>query len=364
MKTNPRKIMRIIIGIFLTIILGCSLLTIVVDPYFHFHAPLPVMNYPLNNERYQNYGIARNFEYDALIVGTSMTEYFKPSQFDELFGVRSVKLPLSGGSQLEINEELQFAFDHNSGIRYVIRGIDLFRAFDSKDSRDYPAEDYPTYLYDDKLINDISYLLNREVFFKATLSVIIRTIIGKPGDSLDSYMNHSNDYVYGPEGLQQTYNRVEKEYGCNTDITDEEYTRIHDNIYENVIKITEEHPDTVFYIYITPYSILFYDYLDRNGELDRIQKAERYILSLLTAHDNIRVFSFYTEEKIICDLNYYRDMSHHSEAVNSQILLWLKEGYDELTSDNYNDYCDKVWNMYHSYDYDSLFEKDGVTLVK
>ena len=364
MEKKAKKVFVIMISVLLLIILPVGIITAVIDPYFHFHKPIEGLNYPLNNERYQNYGIARNYDYDAVIVGTSMSEYFKPSEFDELFGVKSVKLPLSGGSQLEINEELNFVFSHHSNVRYVIRGIDLFRAFDSKDSRDYPAEDYPTYLYDDNPINDIRYVLNKDVFFKATASVVYRSLTGEPGDTLDSYMNWSDSYTYGPDGLNETYNRVAKETEFDTEITAEEYERIHDNIYENVIKIAEENPSTEFYMYISPYSILFFDYVDRSGGLDRIQKAERYILSLLTGYDNIHVFSFYTDTDMICDLYNYRDMSHHSEAVNTQILKWLKEGHGELTADDYNDYCDMVWYFYHSYDYDRLFEDDGVTLRK
>ena len=48
---------------------------IATDPFFHFHAPnTDAYFYPLNNQRSQNDGISRNFEYEGLITGTSMTE--------------------------------------------------------------------------------------------------------------------------------------------------------------------------------------------------------------------------------------------------------------------------------------------------
>ena len=59
--------------------------TIIIDPYFHYHKPLATLEYPIYNERYQNNGIAKNFEYNAIITGTSMTENFKTSEFDYLF---------------------------------------------------------------------------------------------------------------------------------------------------------------------------------------------------------------------------------------------------------------------------------------
>ena len=75
----------------------------VIDPYFHYHKPF-FSYFKLDNQRYQNDGIAKNFDYDAIITGTSMTENFKTSEFDELFNVKSVKMSFSGGSFKEINE--------------------------------------------------------------------------------------------------------------------------------------------------------------------------------------------------------------------------------------------------------------------
>lgn len=39
----------------------------------------------------------RNFEYDAIIIGTSMTENFKTSEADALFAASFIKVPFSGG---------------------------------------------------------------------------------------------------------------------------------------------------------------------------------------------------------------------------------------------------------------------------
>ena len=46
-------------------------ITAYIDPLFHYHAPLEKYSYPLNDERYQNDGIVKHFEYDAIITGSS-----------------------------------------------------------------------------------------------------------------------------------------------------------------------------------------------------------------------------------------------------------------------------------------------------
>ena len=56
-----------------TVILMIAVAAVVVfvDPFFHYHAPVEGISYILDNERYQNDGIVRNYEYDCLITGTS-----------------------------------------------------------------------------------------------------------------------------------------------------------------------------------------------------------------------------------------------------------------------------------------------------
>ena len=81
---------RTIIGI-LGIMIFVVLLQIIVDPYFHYHKP--ITKYRLNDERYINDGIARHFDYNAIITGNSLCQNFSTSQYDELFGTNSVKLP-------------------------------------------------------------------------------------------------------------------------------------------------------------------------------------------------------------------------------------------------------------------------------
>lgn len=82
---------------FIAVLLLIAAITIYVDPFFHYHAPLADWAYTIDDERYQNDGITRNFAYNGIITGTSMTENFKTSEADELFHAKFVKVPFSGG---------------------------------------------------------------------------------------------------------------------------------------------------------------------------------------------------------------------------------------------------------------------------
>ena len=107
MKNNSKKW---VIGLLVSFVFILGILggfVAVVDPYFHYHAPQSFVKYELNNERYQNNGVVKHFEYDAIITGSSMTQCFKPSELNELFSVNAIKAPFSGGSYKEVNDNLK-----------------------------------------------------------------------------------------------------------------------------------------------------------------------------------------------------------------------------------------------------------------
>lgn len=120
-----------------------------VDPFFHYHQPnTKGYYYRLNNQRSQNNGILKHFDYNAVITGTSMTENFKTSEMDKLFGTNSVKVPYSGGSYKEINDSLKHALSNNPALKTILRGLDMSRFLDDKDDMRYDLGEYPVYLYD------------------------------------------------------------------------------------------------------------------------------------------------------------------------------------------------------------------------
>lgn len=329
--------------------------TAFIDPYFHYHAPLDFVKYELKLERYQNNGIVKHFDYDAIITGSSMTQCFNASELNTLFGMNSVKVPFSGGSYKEVNDNLIVATNYNSDIKMIVRGLDANRFFDDKDDMDYT--EYPDYLYDDSVWNDASYLFNKSILLTAVQNLHGYMATKSNHLSFDEYVNWSNYSTYGKAAVDATYNPEAVELVEEMlPITEEEYARMDANIEQNITRLAEENPDIEFYLYFTPYSIYYFDFWNRTGQLERQLMAEKYFIEKLLAYENIHVFSFFTEFETICNLDYYKDIAHHGGALNSQILQWMSEGKHELTYDNYEEYCKEEWDFYMNFDYDALFE--------
>lgn len=329
---------------------------IIVDPYFHFHKPLESLEYPMSSgdQRYLNDGILRHFEYDALIIGSSMTENFKTSQLDELFGVNSIKICNAGDTYYNIKTNIEKAIEEQGNIKIVVTSLDISRLCDEPTFMRTDMGDYPTYLYDDNIFNDVEYVLNKDVLLEKIYKVVQYTRAGNKTPTFDEYCNWQNNSVFGKEAVLSGYERREK---TPADLTaqEEQQTNITPNIMQNIVILAQENPDTEFYLFFPPYSIYYWDSIDRYSavewQIDNMKIATELILEC----DNIHVYSFFEEHEMLSDLSNYKDMVHYSEVYNEQILEWMANGEHELTKENYEQYFDDMKQFYCNYDYDSLF---------
>ncbi len=347
---SRRWVLSLIVGYFLLLCIIAGAV-IIVDPYFHFHAPIDGISYVMEDEQYMVNGITKNFDYDTVITGSSTTRCFSTALIDKLYDTRSVRLTLSGESFKGVNDNLQAAIDTHPDLKFVIREIGTLWFVTDEN---YMGQDsYPEYLYDSDLWNDVYYIFNGDVLCNKVFPEIMRTINREPARNFDSYLSNAGT---GKEIVLSKYKRPLKDEK-DIDGTEEMMSALDRNLQKNVIGIIEENPDITFYLFFPPYSICWWDSLNQNGEgvlLRRIQ-MEKYAIEKLIPYENVRLFSFFTDYDGICDLDNYVDEVHYTESMSTQMLKWMKAGEYELTEDNYEEYISNITEFYCNYDYDSLF---------
>ena len=354
-KTDAEQWAKTFLAVVLAFLMLVSLFVFVVDPYFHYRKPLPHINYELKYSNYINNGMLRHFDYDAVIIGTSMCQNFKPSEMNDLFLVNSIKTCFQGGSYATIDYNLKKAFEYNDNIRVVVRGLD-YNKIDNKDISDF-SDDMPWYLYDENPFNDVEYLLNFETIMnmRGTLTNTFKSQFKGGMTSLDDYDNWSDASVYGIEAVREYQLKVnaEEKTIVSMNLSKDDKERIRDNIYNNVVSTAQEHPETTFYYFFTPYSIFYWDDLNSKGLLDRQIEIERIAIEEILKSDNIELYSFNYNEEIITNLDNYKDSGHYGGWINSLILKTLQDGsYDfRITKDNYEQYLKDEKVFFENYDY-------------
>ncbi len=313
----------------------------VIDPFFHYHKPLDGFFYKLDDERYQNDGITKNFEYDAVITGTSMTQNFKTSQAEDLFGQKFIKVCFSGAKFKEINDNLEVAVKTHD-VKMVIRGIDGTYLLEDENSMRTDLGTYPDYLYDSNIFNDVKYLLNMDVLMKYCFPMMAKRCMGADSGvtSFDDYSNWMEEAVFGTVDMPVKEN-VDV-IGMEKALTSREKKTLTDSIEQNAVKIARENPDTQFYYFFPPYSRAYWNMRIDEGQIVRDFECYKLAAKLMVQCPNIHLFAFDDMFNITCDPANYRDVTHYGDWINELILNSMKNQTNELKSSTIEQYYDNV----------------------
>ncbi len=370
---NGQKTWTIVL---MTTILICAavvcLVTYCIDPYMHYHMPIVEKYwYSLDNQRSQNDGITKNFAYDAIVTGTSITENFKASEIDRVFHVTSIKIPYSGGLFKEINDNLIVALQTHPDIKYVFRSLDRYKILSDKNSMRDDLGEYPVYLYDNNIFNDVHYLMNRDILYTRIWQMVKSAKdTGVHGiTSFDDYSYWGEVGLYGPKvGPEYGPQRVLSYMFKNRDdrftisnepsgsLTEAEKEIIRGNIEQNVTSLADQYPNTEFYYFLPPYSGAFWGERHQQSSLDKSIQIEQYAIELIVPHENIHLFAW-NRFDITDDLNNYKDNIHYGEWINSWMLAQMKEDSGRITAENYLEYINEEKRHYEEFDYNLFFSQ-------
>jgi len=330
-----------------------------VDPYFHYRAPdTRRFRYELDNQRCQNRGIVRHFDYRALITGSSMVENCRASDVERLWGLRSVKVPFSGASYKELCRLVCEANACNPELELVIVGLDLNKLCYDKDWMRTDLGTFPDYLYDDEPLNDIRYLLNTDAIGKALRAL---GACGRGGiTSFDDYSRwHDETTRYGRAAVLGNERYAPSEPPDPRPYTEEDRRTLRENFEANVLPMIRSSRRIL--LFLTPYSMARFYHWDRGGDLAlRHPASVLQFVELVLAQPNVRLFLFGDRMDLVANLDNYRDQDHYGPWVNTQILEWMRRGEGELTKANYRERLGKLRETYRNFDFRSLFgEGDG-----
>lgn len=323
--------------------------TFIIDPFFQYHMPWFNGEPNVYDERYQNPGLAKNYEYDAIITGSSMSENFNASWFDTAYNINTIKLTYSGASMKDVENAITMA-TNNRDVKYVFSNIDMEML-----SQEFGKETtyIPEYLYDNNFFNDVKYLLNKEVLFENTYKAYIGLVNKYEG-------NIKNAYAW--------YERKKEEFEGDKVVNSVGWGGLHpqdidydvDNNTKRVVaslkEIIKNNKNTTFVFFYSPYSILMYYKYINSGSIGGLLGAYKYSMSELLECENVQLY-FPTTEKIISDLDSYKDLGHYDLEIQYLIFEQIRDGKNRLTIDNYEKYMDSFEEMVLTYDYKALIDK-------
>lgn len=310
------------------LLLLCVLAVIVFDPFFQYHKPLKGLKAVLTDKEYQCVGSLKTFDYDSVIAGSSVSENYNNGWFDQGFGCKSIKAIRSYGATADLCYLLDISFE-NQDLKYVFYNLDP-SALVADAETTYELTGCPMYLYDDNYVNDVEYWLNKGVLMEKIPYLIANSLIGDY-DENNSYnwaqwKEFNSDMILGLYIRKPSISEMKQE-----------------NYYEDILRknldlLTSRisaHPETEFYVFVPPYSMLWWDNIYREGDTEAYLYNMEQAMRTLLSFQNVKLFYFQNDREIITNLENYMDILHFSPEINHYICESLIEGKHRISPENY-----------------------------
>ena len=301
----------------------------IIDPFEVYHkATAFIPPIKSGTQSYSNAGIAKSYDYDSIIIGSSMTENFRPSQLNELLGGQFVKLCINGGTPFNHKQMMDMAFGTHD-VRRVLYGLDIGAL-----SYFYtaPKAEMPTHLYDDNLFNDVKYWFNRSVLIKY-IPQCLSTLGQSDPDQLDTMYSWGEDFAYGADAVlaHTVISSAEIEQDPLEDHPSlSQQTML--NIEHNFIPFIEAHPDTEFIFFFPPYSLMQWYSFYTQGNLHYNLMQQQAVAERLLAYDNVKLYNFQTQLDWILNLDHYVDYEHYGAHINDEIIRMIADDQCRILS--------------------------------
>ena len=209
----------------------------------------------------------------------------------------------------------------------------------------------PDYLYDASTINDVKYLLNKDVLYYSLYALMAQR--WDEGETLDKGFSWMDTVWWNHMTALEEYTRP--------DIAPEPMPR--DGLLADAAKNlavaaswAERYPEVEFDFYFSPYSILYWDKIGRMGETDAVFAALELACETLLPYENVTLHGLLFDRDIIEHLDYYCDYVHHSDEAGALALEKIHSGTDRLTEKNYRETLANWHDFVVNYDYDKFWD--------
>lgn len=315
------------------IIVLVGIFNFLIDPFLQYRKPILYKPYYKGDERYLNPGLAKNYEYDSVVVGSSMTENFLISDVQKIMP-NPIKLTISGASAHEIYLTLNTVFEANPNTENVLIGLDMYSVSGEVRRLRHGEGSIPFYLYDRNYFNDYYYLLSFDTTIKSFKSLVRQHL-------------KNSDVCFNYENMYQWQHLFENDFGrinvlkqaCEqkSDFTfDDSYhfEKMKKSFDFNILSIIKNHPNTHFIIFYPPYSIIAYKNWENKQMLNDILKFKVYAFQELQKLQNAKVYDFQVASEITHNLDNYKDDSHYHQKINTWMIEKIAQNEFRVNENN------------------------------
>ena len=328
---TPQKWLAILFAVSVIPLLLLTVFTLIVDPFMRYHVPYSWSVPQFSEEYFQIPGVLRQFDYDSVIVGSSMSQNFRLNEFREKLGKNPVKatarglLPATGKLYINIAGE-----SRGDKLQTVYWGVDILTFNADPDSHFQPLANY---VYSNNHFLDVQYWWNWTLFYDY-YPAWLKPKFGGSKKTQERYAIRTDidrmfcwDYKPEPFGMEAMAAENTKRplnfapmKPCALE-----------NFKYNVIETVRKYPDTEFIIFTAPYSVYFWSAMLDTGYLQSALDFRTMMIAELLSEPNVKVYDFAWQAEKITDADAFKDLTHFGSMHNSWMVDCMAEGKYRIT---------------------------------
>lgn len=323
---------------------GVGAFNYAVDP-FHYYRGVSAFNHRFlpGFQRLQNVGLARNFSYETVVIGSSVTENFLSSYVGRIWGGQAIKLSMSGATSYEQLLVLQQAIDTGQ-VRRVLWGLDAASFYGSPHRVRDEQQPFPYFMYRSRAIPNVEYLLSL-----STLEHSLRVLQGSGETNLDELDTWYRQAQFGEAAVLKSWAGNCGLFGRKFDPARSELLppTLHDmreSVARNLGTVIRTHPEIEFDLFFPPMATLIYVPVDI-GLLPALLPFRRAVAQQVMELPNVRVFDFQASPELIDDLDRYKDPMHFDLRTAQQLIDAMRDGRNRANAEQLQ--ADGEWLIGH-----------------
>lgn len=341
--------------LFVVLLASFVIVFYIIDPLQLFHKSWFHDNKFFNSMREQAAGIINSFDYDSIILGTSMLENTSAREASAKLGGKFVNISLAGSNFRERALVLDRALKKD--ISRVIYSLDTWYCLNNETENPSYDIKYWDYLFDGNPLNDFKMYLKAKFLLSPRIDSQLAekdpdrpmAWYNDPAESskfggLEKWIDHANDTKIAsflkkelPEAALKSLKNGKKGHEPNP----EREKQAEQYLDEYVLRFAMENPKTMFHFILPPYYRYYYaNLLQNDSETYAVhQHVVRYLVERISEMPNAEIYG-YEDQDAVDDIANYKDIAHYHPDFNSWFVDSIAEGSHRLTPDNVDKYLD------------------------
>jgi hypothetical protein len=302
-------------------------LNFVVDPFQQYRKPAwyeARFYRPL--QRYVNPGMAKHYDFDTVITGSSMMENYRNAEAGKILNGKVINLAIGAMTAYELRHLLTTVLAAPKA-RHVIFDLN-FNAFAGSPTMQVVAEPLPLYLYDDVPWNDVHYVLQAQTLARS-MEIVFGTKRGRYSTNADQPWYWGDEYEFSKGATLRGLDLAD----INREFRQPPRTLegMRASFAANVLPLMRAHPEIRFSLVYPPWSALVWEDFRQRNQIDVSLAFKRSVFDTVRDLPNVALYDFQARLDWVNNLDNYKDIYHFSPRISREMIEAIASGKDRVT---------------------------------